>query len=165
MAMQHVLKHSPLQVTFVKVDGHADDQPDFNHQLASQPVKRNIDMDGQTKGFLHNPPTHLIPTNNALHFPGQIVSFHIDNITMTGNLRERVQYRQHVDALKTRICKSLGKSKAYLSIIEWEGLGAAFTKLSQADQISRTKIVHQYTNQRNPSQPQQRYPSTLLAMR
>ena len=102
LAMHQVLQQSPLCVKFLKVDGNQDEKPNFNYNIASRLVKRNIDMDEQAKHFLRDPPEFYQPTENVLSFPGQKVSFKLEGKTVTGSVQERVLFQQHATALKQR---------------------------------------------------------------
>ena len=117
LAMQHVIKNSPVKIAFQKVEGHADDKTGFSYEAACQEVRRNIDMDEQAKKFLRQPPERYTPTSSALMFPGQIVQLQTKGIPQTGNLRDRLPFHSHEPALKNRIGKSFGTKTPPLDML------------------------------------------------
>ena len=82
------------------MDGNEDDPPDCVYSTAHQTVKRNIDMDAAAKSFLKEPRIDYLTTNKARIFPCQQISFQLEGITVTGDLKNRIQFQQHANPSK-----------------------------------------------------------------
>jgi len=79
MEVEGLLNLTDMRVSFHHVKSHADDDEEFDYDMAPQPTKRNIDMDTIAKEFLTSPPPHLRPNNHPLMFPSQKAALYLND--------------------------------------------------------------------------------------
>ena len=72
LKMNHLITNSHITDEFKEIDGHTDDENEFDYNKSDQPTRRNIDMDAHSKAFLtsiyrnntHQKPIMPPPTKN-----------------------------------------------------------------------------------------------------
>ena len=130
MEIRFLLDTSKAAISLAKVDGHQDDQSEFNYSTAPQEIQRNIDMDQYAKTFVLNPPPDLTPALQLSH------------LNILRDLRHHIILHHHGPDIKYRLLRTLPTTPHALKGIEWEGIEVSMSKLQTLDRIPRMKLMH-----------------------
>jgi len=143
MELNSIIQQLPIKVSLYHVPGHADEDPNFEYDRATQQVQRNIDMHNAVTAFMQNPPPGHIPTNKTPFFPAQTSALTIQNALVAGDIAYNVMLQKHGPTMENRLFTKLGAPEKYHHIIDWEHFKIALKKQNPVQRAQTTKTIYQ----------------------
>ena len=95
-----VIESTRLRILFSHIHGHQDKAKNFICEEADQETRRNIDMDGEAKVFLKNPPKMLRPTHDTPFYSASQVALRIHNSYVVSNKDTHIRLHYHGPSLE-----------------------------------------------------------------
>jgi len=142
MAVEHMVLTSPVSFSFQHVPGHADDDPDFVYEQATQQVQRNIDMHNLVTEFMKHPPYQFRPTNITPFLPHQQIALTLHDRIISGDIQQHIVMERHGLDMEQRLYNQRNIKHSDQHIIDWPALRLAIKNKDTLGRINATKILH-----------------------
>ena len=129
MSVEYMITNSPISFSFQHVPGHADEDPDFVYERATQQVQRNIDMHNMVTKFMRHPPKQFFPTTITPFLPYQQVALLIHSQVVAGDIKNHIYMERHGLSMEKRLSRHRNINQdEHQHIIDWPAIRLAVKK-------------------------------------
>jgi len=142
MSVEHMIHNSPISFSFQHVPGHADEDPDFCYDHASQQVQRNIDMHNLVTDFMRHPPKGYLPSSITPYLPHQNAALLIHGQVIARDIQQHIILERHGLHMEERLWSKRGILHEHQHIIDWAALRLAIQSHDTMGRINVSKIIH-----------------------
>ena len=134
-----------VEVHLTHIKGHQDNNANFCYEQASQPTRRNIDMDEISKSFLQDDQERIEPKETQLPLPSQKVHLHLGSTLIHNNIHHHVNLHFYGPKLEKRFLHKFEIDKKFHQQIQWQALERAYRNTAKQDKISRLRLKFYFT--------------------
>ena len=120
--INQMIKNITTEIKMVHVDGHQDNDKDFNYDSAPLDVRLNIDMDAVAKQFLKENQGSMAPNGITPFYPASKTALSIHGSTITNNLNEHIKMHKNGPKTEMRLVQKGIISAKHMHWIQWRGL-------------------------------------------
>jgi len=139
MSVEYMINKSPISFSFEHVPGHADDNPAFCYDHASQQVQRNIDMHNLVTKFMKHPPPAYLPSCITPYLPHQNAALLLHGQVIAGDIQQHINLERHGLRMEERLWSKRHILHEHQHIIDWAAFRLAIQRQDTLGKIMSPK--------------------------